>query len=524
MAGPWAMPWISAPGCGRPDGCPWDREQTHASLRKHLLEEAYEVYDALEAGATPELAGELGDLWLQVVLHAQLAAEAGVFDLADVQAAIATKIVRRHPHVFGDAEARTASRREPPVGADQGRRTGRSRRRRRTASPTSRPAAGRRAPSTGSRPSMPALAASQEMQERAANLGYDWPSIDGVLDKVDRGGRRAARGRRRRRPGGLGRGVRRPAVRARQRRAQARASRPRPPSGRPTPSSGAGSAAWSGRPPSAASRCAISTSPRSMRCGMPPRRRRGHVMTIGNRPPSVRDDGRGPRDLRPDQLPARRPEVGRGVVPREGRRHPGPVRGDDRRPRPAASSRQGHRLGHRRVLDAAAGHRRAHRPRIGQGPDRRADARDPAPHRAVAARRRRPRPARRADDHGRLRRPPGRRRDADGVDHRRLRGARRRPSSRTGWSACCVAKVAAVSVGIVNGLATSTSTTREDSRAEVDFNVVGTDAGDLRRAPGHGRGQAVRPGRRESACSTSPTRGWRACSRPRPTVLATVRR
>src|SRR5204862_98882 len=108
LTGPWAMPWISA-RLRQPDGCPWDREQTHTSLRKHLLEEAYEVYDALEAGATPALAGELGDLWLQIVLHAQLAAEAGVFDLADVQAAIATKIVRRHPHVFGDAVARTAS-------------------------------------------------------------------------------------------------------------------------------------------------------------------------------------------------------------------------------------------------------------------------------------------------------------------------------------------------------------------------------------------------------------------------------
>ena len=71
-------------GCAQPDGCPWDREQTHESLRNHLLEEAYEVYDALEAGATPELAGELGDLLLQIVLHAQLAAEEGVFDLADV--------------------------------------------------------------------------------------------------------------------------------------------------------------------------------------------------------------------------------------------------------------------------------------------------------------------------------------------------------------------------------------------------------------------------------------------------------
>ncbi|HZM72436.1 MAG TPA: MazG nucleotide pyrophosphohydrolase domain-containing protein, partial [Candidatus Polarisedimenticolia bacterium] len=106
-AGPWAMPYISD-RLRLPDGCPWDREQTHASLRKHLLEEAYEVYDALEGGATPALAGELGDLLLQVVLHAQLAAEAGVFDLADVQDSIVRKIVRRHPHVFGDAVARTA--------------------------------------------------------------------------------------------------------------------------------------------------------------------------------------------------------------------------------------------------------------------------------------------------------------------------------------------------------------------------------------------------------------------------------
>jgi MazG family protein len=173
VAGPWAMPAISD-RLRAPDGCPWDREQTHESLRNHLLEEAYEVYDALEAGATPELAGELGDLWLQIVLHAQLAAEENVFDLTDVQAAIASKIVRRHPHVFGEAEARTASdvnrqwerikaaeRAEADVddGAPKGALDGISR-------------------------SLPGLAASQEMQERAANIGYDWPSIQGVLDKV----------------------------------------------------------------------------------------------------------------------------------------------------------------------------------------------------------------------------------------------------------------------------------------------------------------------------------------------------
>ena len=180
VAGPWAMPWISA-RLRQPDGCPWDREQTHTSLRKHLLEEAYEVYDALEAGATPALAGELGDLWLQIVLHAQLAAEAGVFDLADVQAAISSKIVRRHPHVFGDAVARTASdvnRQWERIKADE----------RAEAAEASEDRDGAETPVKGAldgiSPSMPALAASQEMQERAANLGYDWPTVEGILDKV----------------------------------------------------------------------------------------------------------------------------------------------------------------------------------------------------------------------------------------------------------------------------------------------------------------------------------------------------
>ena len=170
-ASPWGMPWISN-RLRAPDGCPWDREQTHATLRNHLLEEAYEVYDALEGGATPELAGELGDLLLQIVLHAQLAAEEGVFDLTDVWQALATKIVRRHPHVFGEAEARTAS--------DVNRQW-------ETIKQGERAAAGEGATKSaldGISRSLPALAASQEMQERAANLGYDWPSIDGVLDKV----------------------------------------------------------------------------------------------------------------------------------------------------------------------------------------------------------------------------------------------------------------------------------------------------------------------------------------------------
>jgi tetrapyrrole methylase family protein/MazG family protein len=183
-AGPWSMPWISH-RLRQPDGCPWDREQTHESLRKHLLEEAYEVYDALADGPTPALAGELGDLLLQIVLHAQLAAEAGIFDLADVQAALATKIVRRHPHVFGTAEARTA--------ADVNRQWERIKADERAAAADAEPVdpmlagtapASAKSSLDGVSRSMPALAASQEMQDRAAALGYDWPTIEGILAKL----------------------------------------------------------------------------------------------------------------------------------------------------------------------------------------------------------------------------------------------------------------------------------------------------------------------------------------------------
>jgi tetrapyrrole methylase family protein/MazG family protein len=199
-ASPWSLPWI-ADRLRRPDGCPWDREQTHVTLKKHLLEEAYEAYDAIGEEATPELAGELGDLLLQIVLHAQLAAEAGIFDMTDVQAEIGRKIVRRHPHVFGDARVKTAS--------DVNRQWEQIKRAEREAAARSKPAgsqaaaAGSPADEVGSEVppeelasdeirgaldgiarSMPALAAAQEMQERAAHLGYDWPDIVGVVDKI----------------------------------------------------------------------------------------------------------------------------------------------------------------------------------------------------------------------------------------------------------------------------------------------------------------------------------------------------
>ncbi|MFN8623737.1 MAG: nucleoside triphosphate pyrophosphohydrolase [Chloroflexota bacterium] len=184
-ASPFGLPWLVA-RLRAPGGCPWDREQDHLSLRPFLLEESYEVYDALEAGSTPDLAEELGDLLLQIVLHAQYAAEAGVFDLADVYAAVTTKIIRRHPHVFADAEAHTSGevlRNWEQIKAAE-----------RAAAGTS--AGGADAPVkkvrdasmpaafAGLSRSLPALAYADEMQSRAAALGYDWPDLEGVIDKI----------------------------------------------------------------------------------------------------------------------------------------------------------------------------------------------------------------------------------------------------------------------------------------------------------------------------------------------------
>ncbi len=177
VASPHGLPWIAA-RLRAPGGCPWDREQDHRSLRPFLLEEAYEVYDALEHGATPDLAGELGDLLLQIVLHAQIAAEAGLFDLDDVYRHIGAKIVRRHPHVFADAQAATAGdviqNWERIKAAERASRGGEPR-----ATPTL-PAA-----FAGLARSLPALAYSQEMQGRASALGYDWPDVEGVIEKLE---------------------------------------------------------------------------------------------------------------------------------------------------------------------------------------------------------------------------------------------------------------------------------------------------------------------------------------------------
>ena len=183
LASPYALPWLVA-RLRAPDGCPWDREQDHLSLRKFLLEETYEVYDALEQGSTPALAEELGDLLLQIVLHAQYAAEDGVFDMSDVQREVVTKIVRRHPHVFGDVVANSAAdvlRNWEQIKAVE--RAAQSNGSAGSVPKKDRP--GMPAAFAGLSHSLPALAYAQEMQERAASLGYDWPSAQDVLAKVE---------------------------------------------------------------------------------------------------------------------------------------------------------------------------------------------------------------------------------------------------------------------------------------------------------------------------------------------------
>jgi len=169
LASPHGMAAISA-RLRATDGCPWDRRQTHASLRPFVLEEAYETVDAIERGAPADLAEELGDLFLQIILHAQLAAEAGAFDLTDVYRTLGAKIVRRHPHVFADVEVSGAEevlRNWEAIKAAERHEAG-----------------GPPSAFDGVARALPALAASREIQERAASLGWDWPAIEGIWEKV----------------------------------------------------------------------------------------------------------------------------------------------------------------------------------------------------------------------------------------------------------------------------------------------------------------------------------------------------
>ena len=158
-----------------PDGCPWDREQTHRSLRTALIEETYEVLAAIEADDDANFCEELGDLLLHVVMHAQMASERGAFDFDAVARGIGEKMVRRHPHVFG--EDRLADSAAVLVRWDEIKRQEKAR-------AGLKPGAGEPSQIDGPPPSLPALMRAQKLQEKAAKVGFDWPDISGVQAKV----------------------------------------------------------------------------------------------------------------------------------------------------------------------------------------------------------------------------------------------------------------------------------------------------------------------------------------------------
>lgn len=150
-----------------PDGCPWDRKQTHETLKEFLLEETYEVMETLDEADYRKLCQELGDLLLQIMLHTQIASENGEFKLEDVLNSINTKLVRRHPHVFGETRVKSAE--EVSHNWESIKKAER----------------GHSASILSSVPKqMPALAYSQDIQRRVAQVGFDWENIDGVIEKL----------------------------------------------------------------------------------------------------------------------------------------------------------------------------------------------------------------------------------------------------------------------------------------------------------------------------------------------------
>ena len=159
-----------------PNGCPWDREQTHESLRKHLLEESYEAISAIDSGDFVDMREEFGDLLLQVVLQSQIANEAGQFNIYQVIHGIHSKIVRRHPHVFGDLKLEgvdgVLANWEKLKEKERGEKREKSEQKEERGLLDGVPLA------------LPALSQAQEYQDRAGRVGFDWADIDGVLDKV----------------------------------------------------------------------------------------------------------------------------------------------------------------------------------------------------------------------------------------------------------------------------------------------------------------------------------------------------
>ena len=153
-----------------PDGgCPWDLEQDFATIAPYTIEEAYEVAEAITKGDRTELRDELGDLLFQVVFHAQMAKEEGSFEFADVVEAISEKMLRRHPHVFADAEVKTA---EAQVANWENIKAAERKGKKRERTLDDVPSA------------LPALMRAQKLQARAARVGFDWPDVTGVIEKI----------------------------------------------------------------------------------------------------------------------------------------------------------------------------------------------------------------------------------------------------------------------------------------------------------------------------------------------------
>jgi MazG family protein len=154
-------------------GCPWDLKQTHTTLRRYVLEEAYEVAEAIDRDDPDALCDELGDLLLQVVFHAQLATETGDFTLRDVCAAIVTKLIRRHPHIFGDTQADTSDAVLQNWNAIK------------AAEKAEKGIAPPQSILDGVVKSLPALSQALEISKRAVAVGFEWPDPLRILDKVD---------------------------------------------------------------------------------------------------------------------------------------------------------------------------------------------------------------------------------------------------------------------------------------------------------------------------------------------------
>jgi tetrapyrrole methylase family protein/MazG family protein len=149
-----------------PGGCPWDREQTHETLKKYLLEEAYEVLDAIDSQSPDKLKEELGDLLLQPIMHARMEKAVGNWDIDDVATAICDKLVRRHPHVFGDTQAETSD--EVLKNWDAIKKT----------------ESGAKSVLEGVPQGMASLLRAHEVSKRAARVGFEWPNLESVFDKL----------------------------------------------------------------------------------------------------------------------------------------------------------------------------------------------------------------------------------------------------------------------------------------------------------------------------------------------------